>query len=162
MEIVRAGRVVDAGGVNWSDPSSLRNLSIRQRPGASNALGHVKFLFPNDFDVYLHDTPADSLFIRPTRAFSHGCVRVEEPEKLAQYVLRDRNEWSAGEIKQAMHSGVEKHVKLENKIPVHIVYFTTWVDEKGGLHFHDDIYGYDEKQARSRESKRRDVIHAKR
>ena len=104
----------------------------------------MKFLFPNEYDVYLHDTPADYLFGKPTRAFSHGCIRVEEPEKLAKYVLRDYPEWDEASIVSAMHSGDEKHVKLKEKIPVHIVYFTAWVDEKGGLHFQPDIYGYDQ------------------
>jgi murein L,D-transpeptidase YcbB/YkuD len=146
MEVVRAGRVVDPSSVNWSDPSTRRSIAIRQRPGSDNALGHVKFLFPNDHDVYLHDTPADSLFGRPSRAFSHGCVRVEEPERLAQYVLRDQSEWTGDAIRKAMYSGNERHVKLDRKIPVHIAYFTAWVDERGGLHFQEDVYGYDKKQ----------------
>ena len=107
----------------------------------------MKFLFPNEFEVYLHDTPADTLFARPGRAFSHGCVRVEEPEALAKYVLSGYSEWDDERILEAMHSGVEKHVKLRETIPVHIVYFTAWVDEKGGLHFQQDVYGYDSRQA---------------
>ena len=103
----------------------------------------MKFLFPNSHNVYLHDTPADNLFGKPTRAFSHGCIRVEEPEQLAKYVLREYPEWDESSIGAAMHSGVEKHVKLKEKVPVHIVYFTAWVDENGGLHFQPDIYGYD-------------------
>jgi murein L,D-transpeptidase YcbB/YkuD len=91
----------------------------------------------------LHDTPTDQLFGKPTRAFSHGCIRVEEPERLAKYVLKDFPEWDESSIGGAMHAGVEKHVKLKEKIPVHIVYFTAWVDENGGLHFQPDIYGYD-------------------
>ncbi len=151
IEILRVSggktETVDASRVNWDNPDDLRGLAFRQRPGANNALGLVKFLFPNEFDVYLHDTPADSLFARSGRAFSHGCVRVEEPEKLAQYVLRDHSEWDAAKMEIAMRSGVEKHVRLKEKIPVHIVYFTAWVDERGGLHFQPDIYGYDGKQA---------------
>ena len=144
MEIVRtSGEKVDASEVDWNDPEALKGFSFRQRPGAGNALGHVKFLFPNAHNVYLHDTPADNLFGRPTRAFSHGCVRVEEPEQLAKYVLRGYPEWDEQSIGAAMHSGVEKHVKLKEKIPVHIVYFTSWVDENGGLHFQPDIYSYD-------------------
>jgi murein L,D-transpeptidase YcbB/YkuD len=98
--------------------------------------------------VYLHDTPADALFKRIGRAFSHGCVRVEEPERLAQYVLRDQPEWTAEAIRAAMRAGEERHVKLAAPIPVHIVYMTAWVDEQGGLHFEDDVYGYDARQAR--------------
>jgi L,D-transpeptidase YcbB len=148
MEILRVGgggaRVVSPSEVNWDDPNELKQLAFRQRPGANNALGHVKFLFPNEYNVYLHDTPADQLFARPGRAFSHGCIRVEEPETLAQYVLRDDPSWTEEKILAAMHSGDEQHVKLKTPIPVHIVYFTTWVDDKGGLHFQPDIYGYDQ------------------
>ena len=147
IEILRVSdgkaEAISASDVNWSDPGELKNVALRQRPGSSNALGHVKFLFPNSHNVYLHDTPADSLFERQGRAFSHGCVRVEEPEALAKYVLRDYPEWTPERMQEAMHSGVEKHVKLREKIPVHIVYFTAWVDENGGLHFQPDIYDYD-------------------
>jgi murein L,D-transpeptidase YcbB/YkuD len=108
----------------------------------------VKFLIPNAFNVYLHDTPADALFARSRRAFSHGCVRVEEPEALASYVLRDRPEWTTERISSAMNAGVEKYVQLDNTIPVHIVYFTTWVDERGGLYFLPDVYGYDARQSK--------------
>ena len=147
MEILRLGgggnRVVSPSEVNWDDPNELKQLAFRQRPGPNNALGHVKFLFPNEYNVYLHDTPADNLFARPGRAFSHGCIRVEEPEPLAQYVLREDPTWTPEKIRAAMHSGDEQHVKLKTQIPVHIVYFTAWVDDKGGLHFQPDIYGYD-------------------
>ena len=103
----------------------------------------MKFLFPNPYNVYLHDTPADNLFARRGRAFSHGCIRVEEPAALARYVLRDQPDWTEPRILAAMNAGTEKAVKLREPIPVHIVYFTAWVDEKGGLHFQPDIYGYD-------------------
>jgi L,D-transpeptidase YcbB len=147
IEILRVSssgtETVDAASVNWDNAESVKGLVFRQKPGAGNALGHVKFLFPNRYNVYLHDTPADALFARPGRAFSHGCVRVEEPEVLAKYVLRDHPEWTDEAIFAAMRAGVEKHVKLKRTIPVHIAYFTAWVDENGGLHFQPDIYGYD-------------------
>ncbi len=147
IEILRVSssgtETVDASDVNWDSADAVKGLVFRQKPGAANALGHVKFLFPNRYNVYLHDTPADDLFARPGRAFSHGCVRVEEPEVLAKYVLRDTPEWTDEAIFAAMRSGVEKHVELKQKIPVHIAYFTAWVDENGGLHFQPDIYGYD-------------------
>ena len=150
IEILRMSKSgatpIDSASVDWDDESQLRQLAFRQRPGPGNALGRVKFLFPNEYDVYLHDTPSDSLFARPGRAFSHGCVRVEEPEALAKYILRGYSEWDDDRILEAMHSGVEKHVKLTASVPVHIVYFTAWVDDKGGLHFQPDIYGYDSKQ----------------
>jgi murein L,D-transpeptidase YcbB/YkuD len=134
---------VNAADVDWDSPEAVKGLVFRQKPGDGNALGHVKFLFPNPHNVYLHDTPADALFAKPGRAFSHGCVRVEEPETLAKYVLKGYPEWDDESIFAAMRSGVEKHVKLKQKIPVHIAYFTAWVDENGGLHFQPDIYGYD-------------------
>ena len=135
-----------AGFVNWDDPDALKELAFRQRPGADNALGHVKFVFPNPYNVYLHDTPADRLFERRGRAFSHGCVRVEQPEALASYVLRGDPDWNQPRIVEAMNSGVEKAVKLREPIPVHIVYFTAWVDANGGIQFRPDIYNYDRRQ----------------
>jgi murein L,D-transpeptidase YcbB/YkuD len=148
LRVTSAGTTtVQPSQVNWNDPSELRQLAFRQKPGPKNALGHVKFLFPNQYDVYLHDSPADELFARPGRAFSHGCVRVEEPETLAQAVLRDDPDWPLPKILAAMNAGVEKHVKLKQPLPVHIVYFTTVVDAEGGLHFQPDIYGFDAKQA---------------
>ncbi len=147
MEVVDdRGRVVPANAIAWDDEGALRAYRFRQRPGATNALGFVKFVFPNRHAVYLHDTPADALFQRIGRAFSHGCVRVEEPETLAQYVLRDQAEWTPEAIHSAMRSGNERHVKLSEPIPVHIIYMTAWTDERGGLHFAGDVYGYDSKQ----------------
>jgi L,D-transpeptidase YcbB len=134
---------VDPSSVNWDDPDALKELAFRQRPGSDNALGHVKFVFPNPYNVYLHDTPADRLFERRGRAFSHGCVRVEQPEALASYVLRGDPDWDQPRIVEAMNRGVEKAVKLREPIPVHIVYFTAWVDANGGIQFRPDIYGYD-------------------
>ena len=144
MEVVNeSGQKVDSGSVDWSN---ARGLRIRQRPGSGNALGGVKFIFPNNFDVYLHDTNATKLFDRIERGLSHGCVRVEEPHKLAQYVLRDQPEWTAESIDAAMKSGQEKHVKLKTPIPVYILYKTAWVHD-GGVRFLKDLYGHDADQA---------------
>lgn len=121
---------------------------IRQRPGPGNALGKVKFLFPNSFNIYFHDTPSKSLFEKEKRAFSHGCIRLKEPEKFANYVLSDQPEWTAEKINSAMNSGTEKFVKVKDPIPVVITYYTAWVDDKGLLHFREDIYGHDERLAR--------------
>jgi L,D-transpeptidase YcbB len=141
MEIIDAsGQAIDPALL---DPESLENYRFRQRPGRGNSLGLVKFMFPNQFNVYLHDTPATSLFTRANRAFSHGCVRLSEPVALAQYVLRDQREWDAAAIEAAMHSGTEKTVKLTEKLPVYLGYWTASVDEEGLLHFRDDIYGID-------------------
>jgi murein L,D-transpeptidase YcbB/YkuD len=100
-------------------------------------------MFPNEYDVYLHDTPADALFNRKFRALSHGCVRVEQPQALAEYLLSDQPEWSADSIKEAMHAGEEKHVKLKRPISVHLTYWTVRADEDGTVQFRDDIYNRD-------------------
>jgi murein L,D-transpeptidase YcbB/YkuD len=151
IEILRVTKTgttpVDPSTVKWDDPEELKALAFRQKPGATNALGHVKFLFPNPYNVYLHDTPADALFARPGRAFSHGCVRVEKPEDLAKWLLLDAPEWTNEKIVEAMHSGEEQHVKLKQEIPVHIVYFTAWADDTGVVRLYPDVYGYDAAQS---------------
>ena len=116
---------------------------IRQRPGGENALGKVKFLFPNSFNIYFHDTPSKSLFAKDKRAFSHGCIRLSDPVKMANYLLRNQSEWDAAKIEEAMNSGEEKFVKLKKPVPVLITYYTAWVDEDGHLNFREDIYGHD-------------------
>ena len=119
--------------------------TIRQLPGPGNSLGKVKFLFPNSFNIYFHDTPAKSLFNREKRAYSHGCIRLAEPEKMANYLLRNNSEWTASRISQAMNSGEEKYVKLKDPVPVFISYYTAWVDEQGRMNFREDIYEHDQK-----------------
>lgn len=116
---------------------------IRQLPGEKNSLGKVKFLFPNSFNIYFHDTNAKSLFEKDKRAYSHGCIRLAEPEKMAQYLLRNDPEWTAERIDEAMNSGKEKYVKLKNPVPVFISYYTAWVDNNGQLNFREDIYNHD-------------------
>ena len=144
LSVSRSGTTrVDPASIDWSNPAELEALAFRQKPGALNALGHVKFLFPNPHNVYLHDTPTDSLFNKPARTFSHGCVRVERPEELARYVLRDQPEWTTERIRRAMYSGTEAHVKLKEEIPVHIVSFTVWVDDSGTARFLPDPYKQD-------------------
>ena len=114
----------------------------RQRPGKGNSLGLVKFLFPNHFNVYLHDTPAANLFNKVERDFSHGCVRLERPLDLALYVLRDQPEWTRERISAAMNSGKEQAVALKQGLPVYLVYFTAW-EENGELQVRKDVYGHD-------------------
>ena len=115
--------------------------AVRQRPGPKNALGFVKFLFPNDFNIYLHDTPNHELFNKDVRAFSHGCIRVEKPAELAQWVLG----WPADKVDQAMKDGPDdRGVKLPHKIPVYITYFTAYINN-GQLYFGNDLYGRDDK-----------------
>jgi murein L,D-transpeptidase YcbB/YkuD len=150
LRVTKSGATaVDPSRIDWDDAEQIKDLAFRQRPGPSNALGLVKFLFPNDFDVYLHDTPADALFKKPSRAFSHGCVRVEDPEGLARYVLRGDPDWDDAKIAAAMRAGVEKQVKLKEPIPVHIAYFTAWIGPDGAIRYAPDIYGYDAKQQRA-------------
>lgn len=117
---------------------------IRQLPGPKNSLGLVKFLFPNSFNIYFHDTPAKSLFEKDNRAASHGCIRLADPVKMANYLLQDSPEWTPEKIDAAMHAGVEKTVKLKQPVPVIITYYTAWVDENKALNFREDIYGNDE------------------
>ncbi len=97
---------------------------IRQKPGGSNALGRVKFIFPNSYSIYFHDTPSKSLFENKKRAFSHGCIRLAEPTKMAEYLLQNQPEWTAGKINEAMNSSKEKWVSLKEPVPVMITYFT--------------------------------------
>ncbi|NCI47827.1 L,D-transpeptidase family protein [Sediminibacterium soli] len=120
---------------------------MRQRPGPKNSLGLVKFLFPNSFNIYFHDTPAKSLFEKDNRAFSHGCIRLGDPVWMANYLLQDSPEWTPEKIDEAMHAGVEKTVKLKNAVPVIITYYTAWIDENNQLQFRDDIYGNDKNVA---------------
>ena len=121
--------------------------TVRQKPGPWNALGKVKFLFPNNFHIYLHDTPSKGLFGEQQRAFSHGCIRIAEPQKLAEWVLRDQPQWTTEKIIEAMNGDKEKYVNVQRTIPVVIGYFTAWVGSNGQLNFRDDIYGHDQKLA---------------
>ncbi len=121
---------------------------IRQLPGEKNALGHVKFLFPNSYDIYFHDTPSKSLFSKDKRAFSHGCIRLSEPEKMAQYLLKDDSNWPPEKIAEAMNNDSTRSVKIKNPVPVFITYYTAWVDENELLNFRDDIYGRDSAMAK--------------
>lgn len=116
---------------------------IRQKPGAQNSLGKVKFVFPNEHGIYLHDTPAKSLFEYPKRTFSHGCIRLAEPQKLAEYLLKNVPGWTAEKIQKAMDSGKEQWVKLATPVSVSLSYYTAWVDEEGFLQLRQDIYGLD-------------------
>jgi murein L,D-transpeptidase YcbB/YkuD len=122
------------------------NGHYRQRPGKGNSLGQVKFVFPNHFNVYLHDTPSQALFDRVERDFSHGCVRVDEPMKLVQYVLRDQPEWTAEKITAAMQAGTERAVALKQPLPIYLAYFTAW-DDGGTLKTVPDVYGIDRRHA---------------
>jgi len=152
MEVLDAhGRIVDADAI---DPDRVADYKFRQRPGGSNALGGVKFMFPNEFNVYLHDTPADSLFARATRSFSHGCIRLEQPQALAEYLLKDRAEWTPERIAAAMHAGDERTVTLREPVPVSIGYWTVDVTPDGKVAFLPDVYGLDARQAAAMDERR--------
>ena len=121
--------------------------NIRQKPGKDNSLGLVKFLFPNNNNIYLHDTPAKTLFNSEKRAFSHGCIRVQKPRELAILILENDSNWSPEKIDEAMNKGEETWVTLKRKIPVYIGYFTAFVDEQGDINFYKDIYEKDSRLA---------------
>ena len=123
------------------------NGAVRQKPGPGNSLGLVKFLFPNSYSIYFHDTPSKNLFDEPKRAFSHGCIRLAEPQKLAEYLLRNDPSWNSEKISKAMRAGKERYVTVKEDIPVFIGYFTAWVDRQGKLNFREDIYGHDKKMS---------------
>jgi len=120
---------------------------VRQLPGPKNSLGRVKFLFHNSYNIYFHDTPQKSLFNKDKRAYSHGCIRLADPVKMANYLLEDSQKWTPETILQAMNSGKEKYVSLKHSVPVIIAYYTAWVDETGRLNLRDDIYQHDEETA---------------
>lgn len=146
MEVVDAdGNVVSSSEVTDEMLQDIRTgkLSFRQRPGPRNSLGLIKFMFPNDYDVYMHDTPATELFSKSRRDFSHGCIRLEKPVDLALWVLRDNPGWDADHIRAAMNGTETKQVMLAHPISVLIVYGTVIVSEDGTVHFYDDIYGHD-------------------
>ena len=121
--------------------------TIRQLPGKDNSLGQVKFLFPNRYDIYFHDSYAKDIFNKDKRAVSHGCIRLADAEKLAVYLLRNNNSWTPQKVNTAMNAGKEQYVKLSPAMPVAITYYTAWVDETGQLNFRDDIYSNDKKIA---------------
>jgi L,D-transpeptidase YcbB len=120
-------------------------VMVREKPGPKNSLGLVKFIFPNQYDIYLHSTPAVSLFERSRRDFSHGCIRVQKPADLAAWVLEGQGDWDMDKVEEAMNTGPDNHtVSLKTPLPIVIFYLTAIVEEEGQVHFFDDIYGYDE------------------
>jgi len=157
IEIVStSGELVDPFAVDWNDPTVIEALRFRQKPGPDNALGLVKFIFPNHFSVYLHDTPADSLFKRERRTFSHGCIRVEDPVALSAYVLQDDPQWTTERIRAAMDLQQERTVTLKRRIPVHIGYWTAWVQDDGSVAYLDDPYGVDQAHMPTRSHRKAD------
>jgi murein L,D-transpeptidase YcbB/YkuD len=135
---------VDPRSVDWSSVTA-RNFpyQLRQDPGPRNALGRVKFVLPNPYHVYLHDTPARELFAKTSRAFSSGCIRLEKPMELAAYLLRDDPQWPQQRLSATSQRGTEQVVPLPVAVPVHLLYWTAWVDAAGVVQFREDIYGRD-------------------
>jgi murein L,D-transpeptidase YcbB/YkuD len=146
LRVRYGGREVDPGSLDWGRVD-IRNLEIFQPPGPENVLGKIKFVFPNKHDVYLHDTTQKELFANPVRAESHGCVRVQKPEELAAIVLGYDQGWTAARVASAVENGYDEHVALKHKIPVHITYFTLWVNDDGSTSNFADTYGHDARMA---------------
>lgn len=137
---------IDPDRFDWQNTAgSIRTLRFRQDPGPLNALGRIKFMFPNPHNVYLHDTPSKELFAKSRRDFSSGCIRIEKPVELAEYLLSNDPNWPAEKIRAAITGSelTEQTVKLPEPINVHILYWTVWEEENGQLHFADDIYNRD-------------------
>ena len=135
---------IDPARINWSGiTASTLSYKFRQQPGPLNPLGRIKFMFPNLYDVYLHDTPSKGLFSQNVRTFSHGCTRIEKPLELAEYVLRDAPVWTRGKLLSAIEQGTEQKVLIPRPLNVHFLYLTAWVDKEGTLQFRNDIYGRD-------------------
>ena len=143
MEMLAGGKVVNASAIDWTT-ANINNYHIRQKPGGANALGQIKFLFPNEHDVYLHDTPSKSLFARSYRAYSHGCVRVQNPMDFAGALLATNPDVTEDKLK-AMFGDTEKWVRLKKHIPVHLMYFTLRVDDDGTIRSYGDVYGHNKK-----------------
>jgi len=143
MEMLSGGKVINASAIDWTQ-TNINNFHIRQRPGRGNALGQIKFLFPNEHDVYLHDTPSKSLFARTFRAYSHGCVRVENPMDFASALLDLEPDLNLQTLEAAL-GDKERWFNLQNHIPVHLSYFTLRVDEDGTIRSFGDVYGANKK-----------------
>lgn len=145
-------RRVDPAEVDWSDPVgwiSSRGYRLRQLPGPGNSLGRIKFMFPNRFNVYIHDTPASHLFERVERDFSHGCIRAAEPFALARFALAEEPGWTMERVRNLMDAGDPHTVHLSAAIPVRILYITAWMNDQGQVEFRKDLYGWDERERES-------------
>jgi len=140
-QVVSPSRVWEVGGAS--------GLRVRARPGAANPLGKVKFMFPNEHDIYLHDTTAAALFEEADRNASHGCIRVERPFELADYLMRDDPQWNGGQLRAAVDGGEQRDVKLPEPVPVYLLYFTAMPGPDGGIAFYEDIYDLDRTQVQA-------------
>jgi len=143
-----SGRKISGYNVDWWN---YKGVGVRQKPGPRNALGEVKFMFPNRHAIYLHDTPQKSLFNSDSRAYSHGCVRVQNPRDLATHILG----WSEQKVAATIASGNHRPVKMSKKLPVHLTYFTAWTDENGNLSYFQDIYKRDRYLAKALDAEKK-------
>jgi len=145
-----AGQQLNPGAINWKAVGAGNfNYQLRQDAGPRNALGGIKFMFPNPYNVYLHDTPTRGLFSQNQRTFSSGCIRISNPVELAEYLLKHDPKWSRDAIRAAAVSGKQRVVNLPQQVPVYLLYWTAWVDEDGLAHFRDDIYSRDKPLVRA-------------
>jgi L,D-transpeptidase YcbB len=142
------GKEIDPEEEDWEKAKkNIEAYQAVQRPGSANSLGYIKFVMPNNYNIYLHDTPAERLFNAQDRAFSHGCIRLEKPLELAEYLLEDqKSNWTRKKIIAAMQLEEPRQVNLKKEYPVHITYHTAWVDDDGLVNFRKDVYGHDERQ----------------
>ena len=146
LKVSYNGRPVDASQVDWN-AVDVRRYSFIQPAGAGNVLGVVKFRFPNRHDIYMHDTPQRELFDKATRAFSHGCIRVAQPERLAELLLAEDKGWPAEHVRRLLAEGYNNEVPLEHAIPVHVTYFTAVAGDDGNVAYFGDVYGLDRRLA---------------
>ncbi len=140
------GVELDSTAIDWNQVtrSQMAGYKLRQDPGPFNALGRVKIVFPNKYSVYLHDTPTKDLFNEHYRNFSHGCIRVSEPEKLAFFILQgEERGWSEQEVAELFAANERKVVRVRRSLPIHLTYQTAWLDKDGGIHFNGDVYARD-------------------
>ncbi len=143
-ELLADGRAISPEDIDLLNVDFSRfPYRVRQKPGSHNALGAVKFLFPNRFNIYLHDSPAKNLYARSRRAFSHGCIRLEYPNLLAEALLEKNTEWTESRINSTITRGTRRQVNLDESVPIYLVYFTARVLDSGDVAFFDDIYGRD-------------------
>lgn len=144
IRVLRNGEEQDPAKINWAKINKdYIPYIFRQDPGPKNPLGRIKFLFSNDFDVYMHDTPKRHDFSKEVRAFSSGCIRVEHPKKLASYLLGEENGWTREKVSNGIKSGENKKVPIAGRMPIYLLYFTAWVGEHDTVHFRPDVYKRD-------------------
>ena len=144
MQVVNGAQILNAAAIDWADVSQSNwHYSVRQLPGGGNALGQVKFLFPNDHDVYLHDTPSKSLFSENARFHSSGCVRVEGVAELVSWLLGPNGGWDQAAVDAVFNSNERLDVNLKQGTPLHTTYVTAWANRNGTVSFRDDVYQFD-------------------